>query len=200
MIASNETLVAVYHRMLPLPEEQSLDAMIIEVNFETKSVINLDFSPIRLPLTSGSSLRWIGFTDEGTLAMFDSAGSLKLFKNNLGLNWIEVANLFQQVDAENVFIISVSDLLQEIRCVVCFKSKYPSPESIPVMQNLKFNLNLCKTGNQINELEERNILSNIKGSMLNSLTQHVDTTVQIKETLKQQVDALFKIFQVNFVF
>lgn len=99
---------------------------------------------------------------------------------------------------ENVFIISLSDLQQEIRCVLCYKSKYPSPESIPVMQNLKFNLELCKTTSEIDDLESANILSNVKCSMLNSLADYdVDTSHEIKETLKQQVDSLFKIFQVN---
>lgn len=199
LVASNRTLVAIYHSMLPLPGEQSLDAMIVEVDLESRSVVNLEFSPIRLPLTSASSLRWIGFTDEGTLAMFDSAGSLKLFKSGLGLNWIEVANLLQQVTAEAVFIISVSDLLQQVRCVLCHKSRYPSPETVPVMQNLKFNLALCKTANELNDLEERNILSSIRCSMLNSLTDHVDTSGQVKEALKQQVDSLFKIFQVRVI-
>lgn len=97
LISSNRTLVAVYHRQLPLPDSQSLDAMILDVDLQSNSIINLDFSPIRLPLNSGSNLRWIGFTDEGTLSLFDSSGSLKLFKNGIGLDWIEVANLFQQV-------------------------------------------------------------------------------------------------------
>lgn len=200
LVASNRTLVAVYHSMLPLPGEQSMDAMIVEVDLENRSVVNLEFSPVRLPLTSGSSLRWIGFTDEGTLGMYDSAGSLKLFKSGLGLNWLEVANLLQQVDqVESVFIISVSDLLQQVRCVLCHKSRYPSPEQVPVMQNLKFNLALCKTANEVNDLEERNILSSIRCSMLNSLTDHVDTASQVKEALKQQVDSLFKIFQVRYL-
>ena len=200
LVASNRTLVAVYHSMLPLPGEQSLDAMVIEVDLEAKSVVNLEFSPIRLPLASGAILRWIGFTDEGTLAMLDSTGSLKLFKGALGLGWLEVANLLQQVTADSVFIISVSDLLQQVRCVLCHRSRYPSPETVPVMQNLIFNLALCKTANQVNELEEKNILSSIRCSMLNSLTDQVDTSGQVKEALKQQVDSLFKIFQVRYRF
>ena len=203
LIANNQTLIAVYHRMLPLPDEQSLNAMIFEIDLQAKSIVNLDFSPIQLPLTSGYNLKWIGFTDEGTLALFDSSGSLKVLKTNLGLNWIEIANLYQQVDAnvENVFIVSVSDLLEEIRCVLCFKSKYPLPESIQVMSQLKFNLNLCKMSKEINDLEEKNILSSIKCSMLNSLADFdIDTSFHIKETLKQQVDSLFKLFQVIFLF
>lgn len=98
LIANNKTVVAVYHRMLPLPENQSLDAMILEVDLEAKSIASLEFSPINLAITQGSNLRWIGFTDEGTLSLFDSSGSLKLFKNSLGFNWVEVANLYQQVN------------------------------------------------------------------------------------------------------
>lgn len=98
-----------------------------------------------------------------------------------------------------MFIISVSDLQQEIRCVLCYKSRYPSPESIPVMQQLKFNLELCKTTSELNELEEKNILCNVRCSMLNSLAdRNIDTSLQIKDTLKQQVDSLFKIFQVGY--
>lgn len=104
---------------------------------------------------------------------------------------------------KNIFIISISDFVQEIRCVLCFKSRYPLPEQVPVIQNLKFKLNLCKVkGKDVDELEEKNILSNIKCSMLNSLADHdIDTSSQIKEVLKQQVDSLFRIFQVkNLVF
>lgn len=77
--------------------------MIIEVDLETNSVCNLEFSPVRLPLSYRSNLRWIGFTDEGTLGLLDSSGSLKLFKSGLGLNWVEVANLFQQASTTIAF-------------------------------------------------------------------------------------------------
>ena len=97
MAATGNTIAVVFRRQLPLPDSHSLEVMMFQVNLVHQPPIKqLSFSPIKLSLTTGASLQWIGFSDEGTLTVYDSIGSVRLLKNGLGANWIEVANLMRE--------------------------------------------------------------------------------------------------------
>jgi len=43
---------------------------------------------IDLPLSPGSLLQWIGFSDEGQLFTCDSDGVMRMLSNGFGNNWI----------------------------------------------------------------------------------------------------------------
>lgn len=98
MAASGDTLAVVCRSQLPLPEEQSLEVMLIEVNpVHGLPIRQLPFSPVKLPVGRGAELRWVGFTDEGSLASYDSDGRLRLLKNGYGCGWVQVAEMHKEV-------------------------------------------------------------------------------------------------------
>lgn len=62
-----DELVVVTHSSAPLPSnEQMLEFRVFNVSNGTQPVRG------RLPLTPGSSLSWLGFSEEGQLSSFDS--------------------------------------------------------------------------------------------------------------------------------
>lgn len=98
LAASGNSVAVVYRRRLPLPSTQELEVMVLNVSqVRTPNIEQLPFSPTTLPVSNNSTLEWVGFSDQGTLATLDSHGAVRLLKNGLACGWIEVANLKKDV-------------------------------------------------------------------------------------------------------
>jgi chromosome transmission fidelity protein 4 len=101
--ASGNTVAVVYRRTLALPSTQALELMMLNVSqVRVPTVQQLPFSPMQLPIGVDATLQWIGFSDQGTLATFDSLGSVRMLKNGLGCGWIEISNLNKQASLRTI--------------------------------------------------------------------------------------------------
>lgn len=96
--AYGDALAIFFYRQLPLPQDQCLEVMLMKVTM--RSLIpaqQCDFSPIKVALEKDASLAWTGFSEEGTLCVYDTHGNLMCLKNGYAMNWAYVANLHKDV-------------------------------------------------------------------------------------------------------
>ena len=80
--------------------------------------------PSDLCLSTGSSLSWVGFTDEGTPACYDTAGIVRIV-NWYARSWMPVANTKKAKAARFIdhwWIISLSEGNKELCAILCKNS------------------------------------------------------------------------------
>ena len=80
--------------------------------------------PSDLCLSAGSSLSWVGFTDEGTPACYDTAGIVRIV-NWYARSWMPVANTKKAKAARFIdhwWIISLSEGNKEVCAILCKNS------------------------------------------------------------------------------
>ncbi|CAH1402703.1 unnamed protein product [Nezara viridula] len=110
-------------------------------------------SPKPLPLSCGSSLRWIGYTDEGSLVTVDYVGVLRILYKSV---WRPVCNLDKQCKSEydHFFVIGLSELSQNVRCILCKGTYYPPVTPKPLVAEIKWKIPMCELDSDKSQLEE----------------------------------------------
>ena len=81
-----------YYFFSGLKGDQSL--FYIDFKIDHRSRLIKSSVPKPLPLSSGSSLRWVGYTDEGSLSTLDYDGMLRILYKSI---WRPVCHLDKQV-------------------------------------------------------------------------------------------------------
>lgn len=85
LAALGHQLVAVWHSAAPTASgDQCLQYMLLDVAEQRQ----LHGGP--LPLSRAASLCWLGFTEEGLMATYDSEGELRLRAADFGGSWVTV--------------------------------------------------------------------------------------------------------------
>ncbi|KAK4426922.1 hypothetical protein Salat_1461000 [Sesamum alatum] len=115
-----DELAVVTHSSPSLPtDEQMLEFRVFNIAHGTQPLRG------RLPLTPGSCLTWLGFSEEGHLSSFDSKGVLRVFTSQYGGSWLPLfsASKLKKPD-ENYWVAGLS--ASKLFCIVC-----KSPESFP---------------------------------------------------------------------
>ncbi|XP_059644815.1 protein ENHANCER OF LHP1 1 [Cornus florida] len=119
-----DELVVVTHASPSLPSNDQM------LEFRMFNVCN-GTQPIRgrLPLTPGSCLTWLGFSEEGQLCSFDSKGVLRVFTDQYGGSWLPLfsARKVKKPD-ENYWVVGLN--ASKLFCIVC-KSPDSFPQVIP---------------------------------------------------------------------
>jgi chromosome transmission fidelity protein 4 len=81
-----------------------------------------------LPLSPGSTLAWLGFTEEGLLAANDSAGELRLRSELFGGAWVTAFSAAAERKAtEQYWVVGLS--ARELQAIVCANSPEPAVPS-----------------------------------------------------------------------
>ncbi|XP_050076148.1 WD repeat and HMG-box DNA-binding protein 1 [Anopheles maculipalpis] len=139
LAAYGDHFLVAYHSA-PANEDQHISLMIVTcVNFKLRC------REVRVPLSAGSELRWLGYSDRGSPVVYDTAGRLTIYHATLNL-WFPIyndENLSAKGASDHLFIIKVSESTQQVQLVVCRGSKYPLTTPRPVPMEVKFTLPMC---------------------------------------------------------
>lgn len=195
-LASQERLVQiVYHNGSGLPGEQSISMNLLKLNdrsfYPLTQLLN---APVPVCLSPKSVIDWAGFSDEGSACIVDSAGLVKLFNTNSNC-WVPVADLKAKNKNDHYFVISLSEIQEQIRCIACKGSRYPATTPRPDVYSLPFEIPLCELTTSKAKLEEQLIRTSLKKRLLENLSADgFDVDFSNEENTKKQIELLIKLF------
>ncbi|CAL1269183.1 unnamed protein product [Larinioides sclopetarius] len=191
--ARGNQLLIVFHKGLGIDGNQCLNVMIVKVNLERHSSVKECF----LPLSSKAFLSWLGFTDEGTPCIVDSSGIVSLLNTFCGVKWIPIADTTANMKSKSntYFVLGLSEIKQEIRCILCKGSKYPSLLPRPNIAVLPFSLPFCEMSTDKGRLEEENQRHALAHKCIEILLKEgFDLDSESNAVQKKRMDILLKMF------
>ncbi|XP_055601577.1 WD repeat and HMG-box DNA-binding protein 1 [Uranotaenia lowii] len=149
MAAYGDHVLVAYHHS-PASEDQHLNLMII-----TCVKFKLRCREVPIPLSAGSELRWLGYSDKGSPVTYDSEGIMRLYHAGSNL-WFPV------LDAENhragasdsLFIVKVSESIQQAQLIVCRGAKYPMTNPRPIPMCVDLQVPMCEVDVEKGSLED----------------------------------------------
>lgn len=153
--ANNDMILVAYHAGPGAGDDQNMMIMIINIKG-----MELHSTEIRLPLSSGSKLTWLGFTDLGSFASYDSNGVLRIF-NSRSCVWHPVFDYTKRRSgvSDGLFIINVNETEQFFNAVTCKGSIYPQIAPKPIVGPIKLVVPLCQPDMEKSVLEDQFIRS-----------------------------------------
>ncbi|XP_015373408.1 PREDICTED: WD repeat and HMG-box DNA-binding protein 1 isoform X2 [Diuraphis noxia] len=157
---SRDRLVVVHHCGAPIPGEQNLRYCVYKIDSSVEAICSG-----YVPLFPKSTLRWVGFSDYGSLCILDSAGTLRMLIKSYWSPLCYVDNTWNDT-TNHYFVIGVSEARQDIRCILCKGSYYPSTTPHPFLNEIPWQIPLCDLNQEKGELEEKFWRSNIALSIL----------------------------------
>ena len=195
-LASQDRLLQiVYHNGSGLPGEQSISMQLLKLNDRSfYPLTQLTAAPAPVCLSPKSVIDWAGFSDEGSACIVDSAGLVKLFNTSSNC-WTPVADLKSKNKNDHYFVISLSEIQEQIRCIACRGAKYPATAPRPDVYSLPFEIPLCELTTSKAKLEEQLIRTSLKKRLLESLSgDGFDVDFTNDENTKKQIELLIKLF------
>lgn len=126
---------------------------------------------VELPLTAGSKLSWLGFSDMGSIIAHDSSGRVISYsiKRNLFYPICDMNNHVVGV-SDNFFIISVSERDQKIRATLCRGTSFPVTNPRPIVREVDYLMPFCYMESERSQLEE---------TLMRAVTFNVDSSEKI---------------------
>ncbi|RWS02221.1 WD repeat and HMG-box DNA-binding protein 1-like protein [Dinothrombium tinctorium] len=193
--AQEKSLVIMYHNGHGLPGEQAISSVLYTVDLKTTFLKKKFLIPVAI--SPKSSLSWAGFTDEGTACTMDTAGVIRLYKNFSGDSWIPILQTKSKLKnkSDNYFIIGLSEIQQQVRCVLCKGSRYPLTIPRPTLLLLDFQLPLCEMSTTRSLTEEQFLRLKITNSLLLHLSKEgFDVDFQVEDSTSKITATLLKLF------
>ena len=196
--AQENSLFLVFNSSPGVKGNPVLTSMILKINVKTSSFPKQS-TPNAIPvsLTPDSLLVWCGFTDEGTPCTVDSKGFVRLLKTVSGNSWIPVANLKENAKnkADNNWVIGISELQQNIRCIFCKGSRFPGVIPRPQVTMQPFEVPFTGRNTAKGKLEEKHFRSKLTNSLLEKLlTEGYDVENQVQENYRNWNESLLRLF------
>ncbi|XP_023235123.1 WD repeat and HMG-box DNA-binding protein 1-like [Centruroides sculpturatus] len=191
--AYEKTLSVIYHQGYGVPGDQNLMMIIFKVNDKKQLFLN----PIPVPLSPKSTLFWSGFTDEGTVCTVDSSGIVRLLNFEFNNKWLPVANTkgHTKGKSDHYFVIGISEIQQNIRCIPCKGSRYPPTLPRPAVTVLPFQLPLCEQQTDKGQYEEEFWRISLLYKLLKQLSKNgFDVDSEIENADKKRTDSLLRMF------
>ncbi|XP_021757215.1 WD repeat and HMG-box DNA-binding protein 1-like [Chenopodium quinoa] len=152
-----DKLAVVTHSSQPLPSNhQMLEFRVFNISNGTQPLKGC------LPLSPGSNLTWIGFSEEGHLASYDSKGMLRVYSDQFGGNWLPLfsASKVRKPD-ENHWVVGLS--AEKLFCIICKSPDlYPKVSSKPVLSLLDLSYPLASSDLGAEALEKEFIFRNTR--------------------------------------
>ncbi|XP_073957413.1 chromosome transmission fidelity 4 [Choristoneura fumiferana] len=151
LAAYNTTVLVVYHRTDPGVSDQHLAMDIIAMNGR-----QIRSKTVPLPLTPGSKLAWVGTTDAGSPCTYDNTGILRLYDISSGI-WIPICdtNTHSRGASDTWFIVSISELQQTVRSILCRGTSFPPTIPKPIVAELPIQVPLCELDTEKGQFEEK---------------------------------------------
>ncbi|KAH7825304.1 putative transducin family protein [Monocercomonoides exilis] len=121
-----------------------------------------------VPISAGSHLTWLGFTDGGALVSCDSSGIVRILVEAWGDLWIPICDLTMSVQsrAESLWIYGCRE--SEVLCIACPRSiGYPPlTEKVLPSRSIPFSLNFLDTQSTTARLEEEAARGELKLALM----------------------------------
>uniref|UniRef100_A0A0A9X0K5 WD repeat and HMG-box DNA-binding protein 1 n=2 Tax=Lygus hesperus TaxID=30085 RepID=A0A0A9X0K5_LYGHE len=188
---SGQYLTIVFHSGVGVDSQQCLYYSEIVVDPSSKLMSIVSTKP--LPMTPKSLLRWVGYSDENSLCSLDSFGMLRLLYRD---QWRPICSLDNQFKSkfDHYFVVGVSEMAQNIRCILCKGSFYPPVLPKPLVNEIKWQIPLCELESEKGKLEEeylrnRIIVANINDDSLIT----TDDKSAIEKTISITIMKLFAL-------
>ncbi|XP_024366191.1 protein ENHANCER OF LHP1 1 [Physcomitrium patens] len=125
LVGNGDRLAVVTHASSPLPSrDQMLEFMLLNVRTQKRLLTG------RLPLSPGSTLTWIGFSEAGSLSSYDSQGVLRVYSSEFNGCWIPVFSAAAERTKENETYWVVGLNTTQVYCIVC-KAPESQPQVMP---------------------------------------------------------------------
>jgi chromosome transmission fidelity protein 4 len=81
-------------------------------------------------LCPGATVAWMGYTEEGMLAVYDSEGVLRVLSPEFGGSWVPVFSAAaERRGGEHFWVFAVSIKRSEVQCIVCANTPEPAVPS-----------------------------------------------------------------------
>ncbi|XP_035688519.1 WD repeat and HMG-box DNA-binding protein 1-like [Branchiostoma floridae] len=194
MAAYGTQLFVVYHMGTGIPGDQLLGAQLLEVSGRRRRKVLEG----QLPISTKSTLTWIGFSAEGTPVTYDSCGVVRMMNRGLGHSWTPVANTRTHCKgkSDNYWLVGVNENPQQLRCIPCKGSTFPPVLPRPAVTVLPFQLPLCELNTDKSQLEESFVRSRLFSGHFQFLTAQgweVDDLARA-DVQREQDDTLMKLF------
>ncbi|XP_071453282.1 WD repeat and HMG-box DNA-binding protein 1 [Hetaerina americana] len=202
-------LVIVFHGGIGIDGDQHLYYQIVTVGSRSIGGAGLlSHPPHPLPLSQKSTLTWIGFTDEGSVASQDSLGVVRLLfvprsdkrtGYHNAASWVPVcktnANLKNKYD--HYFILGLSEKYQNIRCVLCKGSHYPQTTPRPSVVEIPMQMPLCEAQSEKSQHEEKFWRAQLFSRNIEMMSKQDESYMfekdDLERTLKETVMKLFAL-------
>ncbi|XP_059050858.1 WD repeat and HMG-box DNA-binding protein 1 [Achroia grisella] len=151
LAAYNTTVMAVYHKTDPGISDQHLAMDIIATNGR-----QVRSKTVPLPLTPSSKLSWVGATDVGSPCAYDNTGVLRLYDVASGV-WMPICdtNNHSRGASDTWFVVSVSELVQTVRAILCRGTSFPVTAPKPIINELPIQIPLCELDSEKSQYEEQ---------------------------------------------
>uniref|UniRef100_A0A6M2DXS0 Putative wd repeat and hmg-box dna-binding protein 1 n=1 Tax=Xenopsylla cheopis TaxID=163159 RepID=A0A6M2DXS0_XENCH len=147
----DKMLVAYHNTSALIGDDQNISLMFLQAIGMKLKCIHMN-----LPLGPGAKLTWLGFTDKGSPAFFDSLGVLKIYNTSYGV-WMPLCNTASHVKgvSDRFFIIEVSETKQVLYAVLCRGSSYPQTVPRPAVAELPLEFPMCEMETDKSRFEEQ---------------------------------------------
>ncbi|XP_047329703.1 protein ENHANCER OF LHP1 1 [Impatiens glandulifera] len=172
-----DQLMVVTHASPPFSSnDQNLEFRVFNISNATEHVKG------KLPLTPGSVLTWIGFSEEGKLCSFDSMGVLRVYTDQYGGSWLPLFSSRKiKKPEENYWVVGLNS--SKLFCVVCKSpDSFPQVFPKPILTLLDFSFPLASSDLGADALENEFIYQNLQLSQINkTIDEMTDTGVDTTE-------------------
>ncbi|XP_055532403.1 WD repeat and HMG-box DNA-binding protein 1 [Wyeomyia smithii] len=154
MAAYGDHVLVAYHRSPP-NEDQQINLMLI-----TCVKFKLRCRDVPVPLSAGAEIRWIGYSDKGSPAVYDSAGVMRLYHASANF-WFPILDAEQHKigASDSLFIVKVSESVQQVQLIVCRGAKFPLTNPRPIPMNADFQQPMCEMDSEKGTLEDELVRS-----------------------------------------
>ncbi len=104
MCGYEDLLAIVSHHSVPVLGNQQLNLRVLDAKQNCETVLET-----AVPLSPESTLKWIGFSEEGQIFTYDSKGILRALLTYMGNTWIPVLNAKEKDPSKDLWVVSVGE-------------------------------------------------------------------------------------------
>ena len=179
MVAHGALLCVVYHAGMPLPSHQALHCHVMDVQGK-RTLLDCP-----LPVSPGSTLTWLGYSDKGLLLSMDSASIVRGLSFEWGGQWVPLLDLSKKGKDVHWPVGLMEDKLM---CAVCKSGlKVPNTLNRPVLTAVELHIPFVLTDTHLQEeLHSRTDLLYYQSHLHSHLTTNPTTPFAYKPAPREQ--------------
>lgn len=151
LAAHGDRILVAYHSSPPVSDDQQISMLLVQA-----IGMNLRCRDVKVALTPGAKLAWIGYTDRGSPVTCDSMGMVRIFSMRSNV-WTPICDTSEHTKgaSNTFFIVEVKESTQKILAILCRGASYPFTTPRPMIQELEMQLPACDIENEQTQLEEQ---------------------------------------------